>query len=218
MLKHLALFVLIFSLVGCTEFIETMKNPNYPVVVEDPSSVAHHTRVDYSEHQGLISINGPQVLGNFYGTNLLRATKYMKYPYNFSNIQIYIIINMADWKKYTMAFSYGKEYNITQISHELTNCHRYEKKKNGDDECSNRQRKECGSDVRCNTNQHLAVNISLDDLNRFAETGFTFELAGKNRKQLITIPASYFAGFRQVALNAGQEPAPSPAQTPIPAS
>jgi hypothetical protein len=149
-------------------------NPN------DSQAVASHTKVENDVHQGVTRVVGPLI---FADNNILGNTYLVRGWVDEANsgvknsVQIYVSAKFDHWAFLDSAYSYGDQLNTTVIDRDV-NCGRYS----------------------CTHTETVGVDLRLNQLERVAKDGFSFKVRGSGGSVIMSIPAAYFAGFREVYL------------------
>ena len=144
-----------------------------------PAAVYQHTIVEDDEAVGVTVVEGPLAYEPF----VLDAEKYLvralvplgdKPPAG--QYQVYIRADVDRWIYLGQAYSHGEALETVLIDREAVRCSSTTKE-------------------ICSRTEKLAVTVSYQQLQAFAETGFDFKVLGRRDSRSFSIPAGYFRGF-----------------------
>ncbi len=157
-------------------------------VVSDPTSadaVFAGTTVSDDVHQRTVTVQAPLVrlgLDNSYTAIAVFIYDENRHVTSKSySLGAYVFAE--DWLFLDHAYSYGRSFPVT----------------------SGRKLVDCYEDGECLISEWVGIALTRSDLERFAQTGFTFEVAGSGGSREFSVPAGYFAGFlRRIRLVLGE--------------
>jgi hypothetical protein len=164
--KLLSLLTALLMLSGCISSGPQL-NTN------DEQAVAKAISTQRDDFKKMTNYKGPNAATELFDQLFIRAWKHDKL--DAVSYQIYVLDHYyGDWRFYQTAFdSNGSNLNVTQISRDVSSCNRY----------------------GCAKEEHLAVNLSRDYLEKNKETGIRFKLSGKAGEEVFFIPSGYIKGF-----------------------
>lgn len=175
--RTLIVLTLTFGLAACGGVIARSYGINFVDDPADAAEVRERTEMETDVHQARVKFKGPivyardNILKDHY---FLRAWLSTEVPGTYSVLQIYVVTVSDDWLFLDTARSYGKSYRVSQIDREVSDCDSYGK---------------------CTFTEQIGVNLTPQDVTRFGETGFDFQVSGRGGSREFSIPAGYFKGF-----------------------
>lgn len=193
--RHLIIVLAGLLLTACGATFADMMGVQYVQAPEDADAVAAKTEATFDPHQQTTAFRGPRV---FTTGNLLEDYYFLRGNRGHTDaakqrdyVQLYINVDEDRWIYYDRMYTQGYEFPLLVIKRELIFCSPYEGEK-----CSRQEIAKCGtSGIRCAIEEHVAINISNEELERLSREGLEFQLAGYSGKRNFHVPAGYFAGF-----------------------
>lgn len=146
--------------------------------VSDSQAVTRAISIERDDFKKIINFQGPNASGTSDINLLIRAWKADatgKITY-----QIYVMdkYHSSGWRFYSTADdSNGNNLDTTVISRKVVGCY----------------------STGCTYNEHLALNIEQEYLEKNQETGIRFKLSGKAGDKVFFIPSGYIKAFLSVA-------------------
>ncbi len=198
--KPAAAIVLGFLLVlaGC----ELLPSPyGLGGTLSDPSdadAVFADSTVSDNVHRRRLAVEAPLVGSGRDTYNLIAAIAYdeNRRPQR----QTYVLavhVSADDWLFLEHVYAYGQPFPVVDTQRELVDCY---------------------TDGTCLITENVLIGLTGAELDRFAQTGFAFEVTGSGGSREFFVPANYFVGFlRRVRLILGEQ-RQNPNTMPPPAS
>ncbi len=175
--KPAAAIVLGFLLVlsGC----ELLPSPYGGVsIVSDPANaeaVFANTTVSDDVHQRQVTVSAPLAHSGRDSYSLIAVLAYDENRrVQNQSYALAVHVFADDWLFLDRAYSYGRSLPVMSTDRELVDCY---------------------ADGDCLINEVVVITLSRDDLARYAETGFAFEVTGSGGSREFFVPANYVAGF-----------------------
>lgn len=146
------------------------------VSASDPVAVAKGTNSSFNQYTGLQEFTGPTsaLNGNLLeGVFLVRGTRKGAVPIAETYHQIYVSVTTGEWLFLNSAWANGQALRFYAIDRSVSSCGNY----------------------GCTLTETVGVNITFAELERMANSGFSFQLRGQRGSRVVSIPAAYFRGY-----------------------
>ena len=168
-----AAFAAMIALAGCVS-----PTGNLPVVAPtDAATVSASTTVQRNTHTGMTNIEGPVIMpqGTLLGDRyMLRSWVAPNNPAMNDRFQIQASAYVSEWKFLEHAYANGQALDTTVIDRSVISC------RGG-----------------CSMTETIGINLTKADVEKYAQSGLSFQVSGKRGNMTMFIPGGYFAGVLQ---------------------
>jgi hypothetical protein len=177
---RLLVLVFIAALSGCVSAVSP----------QDEAAVRSQTTGIVNQHTGMQEFKSPMALLNnnvFEGSYMLRGWRRVGQPIKSSTHQLYLSVSSNGWLFLNAAYSGGSMLPMTQIDRSVGYCSSY----------------------GCTVHETVGIDLTYDQLSKYASTGIAFQLSGQRGSKTYSIPAAYFKGYLDQLGTLGQYKPPS---------
>lgn len=173
------------SILACSLLLAGCANQNRTILgqkVIDPSniqSVSDNVAVDENTYTGRTTIKGPVIIGQGekdYKTYFIRGWIAPSLPSLDNHFQIYVTAYFPEWAFLQQAYASGKPIDTVLIDRKVMSCSRY----------------------GCGVMESVGVNLTREQMTKYAENGLSFQVSGKSDSVVMSIPSQYFAAILSV--------------------
>lgn len=165
-------------LAGCVAPTGMSPTGSFPVIAPtDAAAVSAASTVQRNQHTGMTNVEGPIIMpqGTLLGDKyLLRSWVAPQNPAMNDRFQIQVSAYMSEWKFLSQAYANGQPLDTTRIDQSVISC--------------------AGG---CSMTETVGINLTKADVERFAQSGLSFQISGQRGNVTMSIPAGYFGGVLQ---------------------
>lgn len=143
----------------------------------DTAAVSAATTTQQNSHTGMTNIEGPVIMpqGTLLGDKyMLRSWVAPKNPAMNDRFQIQASAYVRGWQFFEQAYADGKALDTVVIDRSVISCH-----------------------GGCSMTETIGINLTKADVEKYAQSGLSFQVSGKRGNVTMFIPAGYFAGVLQ---------------------